>query len=275
MRLRLLAAAAAVCALASSCGQKPASLDVSPKRVKIYGLQRSQRLTARVLDRKGQPVIDAGSPNWSSSRPDVVEVDSAGRLTSKRQGKVLVTVSLGALSTQVAVDVVDAKSVEVVPPTLRLLGPPGTPFPLHATVKNSLDRPVPLPISWSSSDEKVALVSQQGLVTSVAAGTVLIIVKLGDLQSAAEVTVDPRPVGRVELLPATALVHVGDSQHYQVAVYAPDGKPIEGASARFFSSDPSVATVDGAGVASGLKAGATTIRAQVADRAAESTLLVN
>lgn len=275
MRLRRLAVVLAACALASGCGQKPASLDVSPKHVKIYGLERPRWLTARVLDRKGQAVVNAGSPNWSSSKPDIVEVDGTGRLTSKKGGKAIVTVSLGDLSARVSVEVVDAKSVEAVPPTLRLVGPPGASFPLQAIVRNSLDRPVELPVSWSSSDEKVARVTPDGTVTSVGAGTTMVVVKLGDLQSATEVTVDPRPVARIELLPATALVHVGDSQHYRVVVYAPDGTTIEGASARFSSSDPSVATVDGAGIASGLKPGATTIRAQAADRTAEATLLVN
>jgi uncharacterized protein YjdB len=276
MRSRLAATAlGAACALTLACGQKPASIQVSPTKVKIYGLERPQRLVARVLDRKGQPVADSPAPSWSSSRRDVVEVDASGRLLSKKEGKAVVTATLEGLSTPVSVEVVDARAVEVTPLTARLVGPPGTTLPLQAAVKNSGDQVAAIPVTWSSSDEKVATVSPDGVVTSAGAGKATIVARVGDLQTGAEVTVDTRPVAKLLLLPATALARVGDSQHYQVMVYGPDGKEIEGASARFASSDPSVASVDAAGVASGHKTGVATIRAQVGNLTAESTLIVN
>ncbi len=276
MRSRLAATAlGAVCALTLACGQKPASIQVSPTKVKIYGLERPLRLVARVLDRKGQPVTDARGPNWSSSRPDVVEVDASGRLLSKKEGKAMVTASLEKLSTQVSVEVLDVKVIEVTPLAARLVGPPGTALPLQAAVKNSRNESVSIPVTWSSSDDKIATVSPDGLVTSAGAGKATIIAKVGDIQTAAEVSVDPRMVSKIVLLPATALVRVGDSQHYQVTVYGPDGKEIEGASARFASSNPAVASVDAAGIASGLKIGVATIRAQVGNLTAEATVIVN
>ena len=276
MRSRLAATAlGAVCALTLACGQKPASIQVSPTKVKIYGLERPLRLVARVLDRKGQPVTDTRAPGWSSSRPDVVEVDASGRLLSKKEGKAMVTASLDKLSTQVSVEVVDVKVIEVTPLAARLVGPPGTALPLQAVVKNSRNEPVPIPVTWSSSDDKIATVSPDGLVTSAGTGKATIMARVGDLQTAAEVSVDPRMVSKIVLLPATALVRVGDSQHYQVTVYGPDGTEIEGASARFASSNPSVASVDAAGIASGLKIGVATIRAQVGNLTAESTVIVN
>ena len=276
MRSRLAATTlGAVCALTLACGQKPASIEVSPTKVKIYGLERPLRLVARVLDRKGQPVTDTRAPGWSSSRPDVVEVDASGRLLSKKEGKAMVTASLEKLSTQVSVEVLDVKVVEVTPLAARLVGPPGTALPLQAVVKNSRNEPVSIPVTWSSSDDKIATVSPDGLVTSAGAGKATIMAKVGDLQTAAEVSVDPRMVSKIVLLPATALVRVGDSQHYQVTVYGPDGKEIEGASARFASSNPAVASVDAAGIASGLKIGVATIRAQVGNLTAEATVIVN
>jgi uncharacterized protein YjdB len=276
MRTRLTATAlGVVCACALACGQKPATIQVSPNRVKIYGLERSQRITARVLDKKGQPLEGNPSINWASSHREIVDVDSGGRLTSKKEGKALVTASLESLSGQVSVEVVDVKAVEIRPLSAHLVGAAGTTLPLASVVTNSHDQPIPIPVSWSSSDEKVATVSPDGVVTSVGAGKTTLLAKVGDLQSAAEVTVDPRPVSKVVLLPATALVRVGDSQHYQVTVIGSDGRAIEGASARYASSDPSVVSVDAAGVASGIKTGVATIRAQVGGATAEATVIVN
>jgi uncharacterized protein YjdB len=276
MRSRLAAtAAAAVCVLTLACGQKPASIQVSPTKVKIYGLEKPQRVVARVLNKKGEPLTEAPAPSWASSNREVVEVDAGGRILSKKEGKSVVTASIEGLSAQVSVEVVDAQAVEITPLSARLLGPAGTTLPLSGVVKNSLDQAVSVPVMWSSSDEKVATVSPDGVVTSVGQGQSTIVARVGDLQTGADVTVDTRVVGKLLLLPATALVRVGDSQHYQVMVYGADGRAIDGAAARFTSSNPTVASVDTAGVASGHKTGVATIRAQVANLTADATVIVN
>ncbi|HEY7114158.1 MAG TPA: Ig-like domain-containing protein [Thermoanaerobaculia bacterium] len=276
MRSRLAATAlGAACVLSLACGQKPASIQVSPTKVRLYGIDRTQLVTARVLDKKGQPVEGAQSLSWSSSKRDVVEVDSKGRLTAKGAGKASVSAALDNLKAMVSVEVVDVKSVDIVPLSARLVGPPGSTLPLAGTVKNSQDQKVSEPVAWSSSDERVATVSPDGVVTSAGAGKATIAAKVGDVQAAAEIFVDPRPISRLVLAPATALVRVGDSQHYTVSVFGPDGKEIEGATARYTSSNPAVAPVDPAGVASGVKAGVATIRAQVGDKSAEATVIVN
>ena len=276
MRIRLAATALGiVCALALACGRKPASIQVSPSKIKIYGLERPQRLVARVLGKKGESMTDAGTVTWSSSRSDVAEVDAGGRVLSKKEGSAVVTATLGSLSTQVAVEVVDVKAVEVTPLTTRIVGPPGTSLPLQAVVRNSRDEAIAVPVTWSSSADAIATVSPDGVVTSAGAGRATILAKVGDLQTAAEITVDTRSVSKLLLLPATALVRVGDSQHYRVEVYGADGRQIEEASARFTSSDEAVAPVDAAGVVSGKKTGVATIRAQVGNLTAESTVIVN
>ncbi|MEP6994896.1 MAG: Ig-like domain-containing protein, partial [Acidobacteriota bacterium] len=95
------------------------------------------------------------------------------------------------------------------------------------------------------------------------------------VQGGCDVVVVLRPIARLEIRPATALVRVGDSQHFQVIAYGPDGLAIGPVSAAFKSSNPSVATVDSAGMASGLSAGASLIRVELAGSTAEATILVN
>ena len=84
-----------------------------------------------------------------------------------------------------------------------------------------------------------------------------------------------RDIARLEVRPATALVRVGDSQRFEIVAFGPDGTRLESAVAQFQSSNPGVATVDGSGLASGIAAGTATIRADLAGRAAEATLIVN
>jgi uncharacterized protein YjdB len=256
-----------------ACSRGPASLDVSPKKVKIYGLEKAQRMTVRVLDKKGQPV--EGNPEWTSSNGNIVATEPGGRLVAKSAGKATVTATLGPISTQVPVEVVDVQSVDMATPALSLLGPTGTSVPLSYVVKDSKGKVVDLKPNLSSHDPKIATVSDDGVVTSVAAGKTTIVARIGDVQGASEVDVVIHAISRLEIRPATALVHVGDSQHFQVTAYGPDGTPITEVAAAFKSSNPDVATVDSAGVASGRKAGAAVIRVELAGNTAEATLLVN
>jgi uncharacterized protein YjdB len=259
---------------ATACARKPAAIQVSPRKVLLYGIDRSQRLTAEVRDSKGQP-IEGGRVTWTSSAADVATVDDAGRVVTKGEGKTNVKAALGDISTEVPVEVVDAAAIEIVPGGAVLVGPVGTTLTLAGTVKSSKNQPVPLKPTWKSSDEKVVKVAPDGTVTSVGNGTATVTAQLGELQGAAEIKVMVRDVARLEVRPATALVRIGDSQRFEIVAFGPDGARLENAVAQFHSSNPAVATIDGAGIASGKAAGTATIRADLAGQAAEATLIVN
>jgi len=265
-----------VCAagLAASCAKKPSSMDIAPKKIKIYGLERSQRLAGRLLDKDSQP-MEIGPINWVSARPEIVAVDSSGRLVAKKEGKTVVTATYGRLSVQVPVEVVDLKVLAVSPVQATIIGPIGTRLNLLLTEKNSEDKPVDIKAAWSSSNDAIATVSQDGVVSSVSPGSVTIAAKVGDLQAITDLKVEIKQISRLEVKPATAIVRVGDSQRFEVVAYGPDGLAIEGAFAFFVSSNPSVASVDGSGLATGLSTGAAVIRAQLGGVTAEATLLVN
>jgi uncharacterized protein YjdB len=274
--MRLCGRLAALIFLASivACSKKPASIQVTPRKLSLFGLERGERLTARVLDSKGREIADA-KPTWSSSQGDVATVDEGGRVVAKSEGKATIAARLGDLSAEVPVEVVDAATVEIVPAQATLVGPAGTAFPLTAVVKSSKARPLSVPLSWTSSDEKVVRVDKDGMLTSVANGTATVTAHAADLQGGAEVAVLVQDISRLEVRPATALVRVGDTQRFQVVAYGSDGNRLDNATGRFRSSNPAVATIDGAGVASGVTAGTTTIRVDLAGRTAEATLIVN
>ena len=258
---------------AAACSRKPATIDISPKKVKIYGIDRAQRLSARILDRKGQP-LEPATPAWSASS-DVVEAEAGGRIVAKKAGKATVTASYQGVSAQVPVEVVDVASIDITPPAISLTGPAGTSLPISYVVKDSHQRTVDFKPAWTSSNPKAATVSEDGVITSVAPGTTMIVGKIGDIQGGCDVAVQVRPIDRVEIRPATALARVGETQHFEVKAFGPDGQAITDVAAVYKSSDPAVATVDGAGVATGKKAGAAKIRVELAGKSAEAMLLVN
>lgn len=274
MRSFRLGSVLALVLVLAGCSHKPASLEVSQKRVRIYGLQRSQRINARVLDKKGR-ALEKSVPTFSSSKASVASVDSSGKVVAQGEGKATLTVSFEKLSTQIPVEVVDVKSIDVLPASIRLAGPIGMRFPIQAVPKNSKDKPVALPAIWSSSKPEIATVSPEGVVTSVSPGKTTLIVKVGDVEAACEVAVAVRNIARLEIRPLTAIVRVGDSQKFEVLGFGPDGKPIEDLNAVFVSSDVAVARVDPTGNATGVGSGAAAIRASIGTVNAESTLIVN
>lgn len=260
--------------LAAACGRRPAAIDISPKKITIYGLERAQRLNARVMDKKGRP-LEGRSPSWSSSDSSTAAVDGGGRVVAKKAGKTTVTAQLENISAQVPVEVIDVSSIEFGAASITLTGPAGTSLPLSWKVLDSTKTKVDLPPVWSSADPKIVTVSDKGVITSVAPGTTNVVARVGDVQGACEVHVSIQSISRLELRPVTALVRVGDAQRFVVTAFGADGLPLPEVSAAFESSDPAVASVEPSGVATGHKAGAATIKARLAGATAEAALLVN
>jgi uncharacterized protein YjdB len=258
--------------LAAACSKKPALVEISPKKVTIYGLDESKRLTAKVLDKKGEQMDRP--VNWSSSDEKVVVVDG-GRITAKGPGKATITAQHENLQGTAAVEVLDVRTFEIQPPTGQLVGPLGSRLPLLLVARSSKDELVPLQVEWSSSDPKVAEVSADGIVTSRAKGTVAISAKIGDLQAISEITVVLVEIARIDLRPNTGLVRVGESQKFSVLAYRADGTPIEGAAGVFRTENPMVAVIDRLGVATGVSPGTATITVELAGKSATATLIVN
>ena len=212
---------------------------------------------------------------WSSAKPDIVSVDSTGRLVAKKEGTTAVTAAYKKLSVKIPVEIMDISVLNVTPVQANLIGPVGTRLNLLLTIKNSRSQPIDLKVAWSSSNDSVATVSQDGVVTSVAPGTVTVAAKIGDLQAISDLKVQLRDIGRLEIKPATAIVRVGDGQRFEIVAYGTDGLPIEGAFAFFESSNTCRRDRGRVGPGNGARAGGAVIRARLGGTQAEATLLVN
>lgn len=70
------------------------------------------------------------------------------------------------------------------------------------------------------------------------------------------------PIARVEINPASASVEVGESQQFDARAFAADGRERRGVIFRWHSSDAAVASIDGSGLARGIKAGTTAVVAR-------------
>jgi hypothetical protein len=275
-RMSLSATLVAGALLAVGCGRKPASLDIAPRKVIIYGVGRGKDLTVHVLDKKGTALAEAPPVAYSASPAGIVEVSSSGHVSGKKAGRATLSVSAAGLSASVPAEVRELAYIDIIPATLRLVGPRGTQSRLEIAGKTADGNPTAAgTVAWVSKNSAIASVSPDGVVTSVQAGKTTVTAKLADLFTESDVEVQIRNISRLEIRPETAIVKVGESEKFSVLAYDETGLLIADAAAQFSTPNAGLVKISGDGKATGQARGTSTIVATIGDKSARATLLVN
>jgi uncharacterized protein YjdB len=129
-------------------------------------------------------------------------------------------------------------------------------------------------VAWSSSNSAVATVTDGGVVTGVAPGSVSITATSEGRSGSASLTVVPAPVTTVVVsAPSTTLV---TARTLQAAVQLRDerGNTLAGRAVTWSSSAPTVATVNETGLVTGVSSGTVTITATSEGRSGTLSLAV-
>ncbi|PID88408.1 MAG: hypothetical protein CSB06_00215 [Bacteroidia bacterium] len=203
---------------------------------------------------------DATNKNvtWSSSDVNIATVDVNGLVTAVAEGTVTITVTTEDGSKTATCEItVTPKTIAVTKVTLNpktaelKVGETATLTatvePNDATNKN---------VTWSSSDDNIATVDVNGLVTAVAEGTATITVTTEDGSKTAtcEIAVTPKTIAvtKVTLNPKTAELKVGETATLTATVEPSDAT---NKSATWSSDNESVATVDATGLVTAVAQG--------------------
>ena len=254
-RRALLTAAAAIL-LITSCGKKEetagvSSVAVTPSRIEIIEGE-SAVLSASV----SPEAASDRAVTWSSSDRSVATVDKAGTVHGLRPGTATVTATAEGKSGTCAVTV-KAKAVNVTEVTLdraELTLTEGETETLTATVKpdNADNRKV----AWSSDKTDVATVDGAGKVTAVKAGEAVVTVTTedGGKTASCKVTVKAKAVNVTEVtLDKTELTLTEGETETLTATVRPDNA--DNRKVTWSSDKTDVATVDGDGRVTAVKAG--------------------
>ncbi|MHB2032821.1 MAG: Ig-like domain-containing protein, partial [Gemmatimonadaceae bacterium] len=129
-------------------------------------------------------------------------------------------------------------------------------------------------VTWSVGTPSVASVTSGGLVTGLAAGTTTIIATAGGRQGQATLTVNPVPVARVTVSPASATLAAGATQQLTAATLDASGNALSGRVVTWTSSDATRATVSTAGLVTAMAAGTATITATSEAQSATAAITV-
>ncbi|MDE2848872.1 MAG: Ig-like domain-containing protein [Gemmatimonadota bacterium] len=147
---------------------------------------------------------------------------------------------------------------------------------LSASVLDGNGQPVAGAIVvWSSSDEAVATVNAQGLVTAVGNGSVTVTARSGSVSASVPVSV-MQSAGSIVIEPSEAtLMSLGETVQLSATVLDGNGQPVSGAAVEWSSSDASVATVSGQGLVTAVGNGSAQITARSGSESASIIVTVS
>jgi len=238
----------------------------------------TMQLSAAAKDAKGS-VLGDRTVVWSSGDAKVALVGSSGLVTAVGPGTAVISASSEGKSSEVRVTV-NAPKPQPKPPepgpapvaVASITLPPEAPaITVGSTIqlnpgvlddkkKALTDRGV----AWKSSDERIAKVSADGLVTGVAKGTATITAAVEGKTASSRVTVNEATVAAasVVLTATTRSLKVGETTTWTAAARDAKGKELSDRTIGWTSSAPQIATVSGNGLITAVAAGTAEIKAE-------------
>lgn len=209
---------------------------------------------------------------WNSSNPSVATVSKDGTVTAVKKGTATITAKAGNMTADCRVKVnVPLESIEINAADGLDTIKKGQTLQLSVSYTPE-DADGERTVDWSSSNEKVAKVSANGLVTALADGKTTITAKSGGKTASYEVTVQEIKLTSIAIKESTT-IHKGENETLSVTynpVNTTDDRTV-----KWSSSDASVATVDGSGNVTAVRPGQAQIKAQVGNFTAECLVTVD
>jgi uncharacterized protein YjdB len=249
-----------------------ASVAVQPKTA---SLTVGQTIPLHAVVTDANNAVTDRSVTWASDNEAVAKVSlNDGVVTALAPGKAIVTATSEgkADAATVTVALAPVASVVVSPPNNAIaIGQTTT---LSASVTDIRGVPVVRPVEWGSSNNSVAVVSLNGVVTGMSAGSVTITATSEGIKGTASVTVTTVPVASVTVQPTTANLFVGQTTVLQATVTDANGTVVADRPVNWLSSNSLVATVSETGVLTAVAPGSATISASAGGKSGSASVVV-
>lgn len=162
-----------------------------------------------------------------------------------------------------------------VSPTYIELSALGETHQLAVTVLDQHGQPVTgSPVTWASSDNAVAAVTEIGLVTAIGNGRTTVTATSGTATGTVAVTVAQLPVSMDVSPAADTLFAVGDTLRFTARPVDANGNIVANATIAWSSTDEAVATIDATGLATAVGDGSADITAMIRGLTAAAAVTV-
>lgn len=231
-------------------------------------------LSAVVRNAAGADIPDR-TVTWTSEDPAVATVEAShGLVTAIAPGSVTITASVDQVRGSVPMTVTARRVVRV---RVALPAGPirvGDRVELSATTHDKRGVQLPYPVRWGSGNESVATVSEEGVLTARARGSVLITAEAEGVRDAVSVPIAHAAVAGIRLSTPPESVTVGDAFTLTATPLDPQDTALEGRRVTWKSSDRAVATVSAGGGVVACAPGSVTLTAHCEGKDASVTVTV-
>ena len=240
--------------------QRVTAVGVAPAATTLTTIGQQLVLTATATDRRNHAVTGRRAL-WSSSDSTIASVDTAGRVTARRNGTATVRALIDSVAGSANVTVAQAGPSSVaITPDSAFINAIGFSTQLNATAFDANHLPMPnVRLGWSSLDPTIAMVDSAGRVTAAAVGRARIVAGANPADTAAIVV--RQIAAQIALtLPNSALALNGQVVA-SATVKDSNAVVLPGAAVTWSSSDTTVAAVNANGRVTARRAGSASITA--------------
>lgn len=213
---------------------------------------------------------DNKTVDWESSNPEIVSIDSTGKITGKKGGTAKITATVGNVKAEKEVKVVvpiDSVSLSGDDTILK-----GESKRLTATI-NPEDTTDDKTITWSSDDEDVLFVDQNGQMRGIKEGTANVKAVVAGKETTKQITVNEIHIDSITIDGDQEFEMVKNQTKNLSAKINPDNTTDDDKNITWTSNKEDVAKVDNNGKVTALKEGEATITAKVGTH--ETSVKVN
>jgi Bacterial Ig-like domain (group 2) len=229
-------------------------------------------------DQFGGP-LPVSAPTWAISPSTVATISASGAITGTAAGQATVTATVGQLSASATLTVTNPPPVLT---TLAIALPSSTIVvgqQVTAAVagRDQYGGSISIgAVSWASSAPSVATVTSAGVVTGVAPGQSTLSVSSAGLSASVVVTIVPPPPVLTTLSVTLAVSTIASGQSTQATAAGRDqfGAPFDPGAVTWSVGSPSVASINGAGVITGIGTGTTSVFARTGAVQGSATITV-
>ena len=233
------------------------AIQVTPANISLAG--GTQQFTGTGFYSAGPSKDLTSQVSWKSSVPAVASITSSGGLATvgASLGSTVITASLNGVSGFTGLNA-GLASIAITPNSATISQGKLAPFTALGTFSDSSVRNVSGAVTWASSAPATALISNLGVAQGVSPGGPITIQASspGATPGSASLTViGPPTLTSISVAPAPAAVATGGMRQFTATGHYSDGSAQNLNNVAWFSSDPTVATINAAGLASGVTAG--------------------
>ena len=255
----------------------PTRITIAPTSHTLEMIGATVQLTATVRDQRNN-IMSGQSITWSSGDDAVATVSGAGIVTAVSNGMAEITAKSGSLSASASITVSEPVATSLtIEPAAHTLEAIGDTVELAAVVLDQHENAMAdVMVTWSSGDDAVATVDENGLVTAVDNGMAEITAQAGDAMGTASITVAQVPTSiSIEVAAdATTLTEIGQTLKLMVSVSDANENAIAEPAVTWMSGDENVVTVDEEGLVEAVGNGMTEVTAASGDVSAMVSITV-